>query len=143
MFYKCAELALTMRLTDKCDVYSFGVVALEIMMGRHPRELLSSLSLKSRTAITVLDSTEFLLKDVLDQGLPQPTGQIAKEVVFVMTIALACVRDTPESRPTMRFVAQELAAKTQACLSDQFDKITISKLTGHQNSEVVQIGIRG
>jgi serine/threonine protein kinase len=26
-------------VTTKCDVYSFGVVALEIVMGRYPREL--------------------------------------------------------------------------------------------------------
>ena len=132
LFYECAELALTMRLTDKCDVYSFGVVALEVMMGKHPREILSSLSLKSRTATPVSDTIEFLLKDVLDQRLPPPTGKTAEEVVFVVTIALACVRDTPEARPTMRFVAQELSAQTHACLSDQFDNITISKLTGHQ-----------
>ena len=131
-FYECAELALTMRLTDKCDVYSFGVVALEVMMGRHPREILSSLSLKLRTATPVSDTAEFLLKDALDQRLPPPTGQTAEEVVSVVTIALACVRDTPEARPTMRFVAQELSAQIQACLSDQFDNITISKLTGLQ-----------
>ena len=116
MFCECAELALTLRLTDKCDVYSFGLVALELMMGRHPRELLSSLSFNSRT----LDTAEFLLKDVLDQGLPPPTGQIAEAVEFVVTIALACVHDTPKERPTMRFVAQELSAQTQICLSNQF-----------------------
>ncbi|GMN49038.1 hypothetical protein TIFTF001_018210 [Ficus carica] len=38
------ELAQTMRVTDKTDVYSFGVVALEVMMGRHSREMLESLS---------------------------------------------------------------------------------------------------
>ena len=121
-----------MRLTDKCDVYSFGVVALEVIMGRHPRELLSSLTFKSRTATSISDSAEILLKDVLDQGLPPPTGHIAEEVVFVVTIALACVCDSPQARPTMRFVAKELSAQIQACLSDQFDMITISKLTGLQ-----------
>nr|POE57328.1 mdis1-interacting receptor like kinase 2 [Quercus suber] len=114
--YMAPELALTMRLTDKCDVYSFGVVALELMMGRHPRDLLSSLSFNSRTS----DTAEFLLKDVLDQGLPPPTGQIAEAVEFVVTIALACVHDSPKERPTMRFVAQELSAQTQICLSNQY-----------------------
>ena len=121
-----------MQLTDKCDVYSFGVIALEVIMGRHPRELLSSFTFKLRTATSISDSAEILLKDVLDQGLPPPTSHIAEEVVFVVTIALACVRDSPEARSTMRFVAQELSAQIQACLSDQFDMITISKLTGLQ-----------
>jgi serine/threonine protein kinase len=36
-----------MKVTEKCDVYSFGVVVLEIIMGRHPTELLTSLSSSS------------------------------------------------------------------------------------------------
>ncbi|CAL8997338.1 unnamed protein product [Prunus brigantina] len=38
------ELAYTMKVTEKCDVYSFGVVTLEIIMGRHPGDVFSSLS---------------------------------------------------------------------------------------------------
>ncbi|KAB1215091.1 hypothetical protein CJ030_MR4G016266 [Morella rubra] len=45
--YIAPELAYTMRINEKCDVYSFGVVAVEILMGRHPTELLTSLSLSS------------------------------------------------------------------------------------------------
>jgi serine/threonine protein kinase len=52
-----AELAYTMRATEKCDVYSFGVLALEVIMGEHPKELLSSLSIgeKSIEVMEVLD----------------------------------------------------------------------------------------
>ncbi|XP_031268813.1 MDIS1-interacting receptor like kinase 2-like [Pistacia vera] len=107
--YMAPELALTMRVTDKSDVYSFGVVTLEVMMGRHPGELLTSLS-SSRTSLS--ENPELFLKDVLDQRLPPPTGQLAEEVVFVINVALACTRTTPEERPSMRFVAQELSAKT-------------------------------
>ena len=110
-----------MRLTDKCDVYSFGVVALEVMMGRHPGELLNPLSstLSSK-------NTDVFLKDVLDQRLPPPTGQLAEKVVFVVTMGLACTNIKAESRPTVRFVAQELSARTQACLSEALGKITVS-----------------
>lgn len=122
-----------MRVTDKCDVYSFGVVALEVMMGRHPRELLASLSSSSSsTTTTLFENQELLLKDILDQRLPPPTGQLAEAVVFVVTIALACTRSTPKSRPNMRFVAQELSAQTHAFQSEPFGMITISKLTGFQ-----------
>ncbi|KAK9019255.1 hypothetical protein V6N11_053781 [Hibiscus sabdariffa] len=38
--YIALELAYTMVVTEKCDVYSFGVLALEILMGKHPGELL-------------------------------------------------------------------------------------------------------
>jgi len=118
-----AELAQTMRLTDKCDVYSFGVVALEVMMGKHPGELLSSIK------PSLSNDPELFLKDVLDPRLEAPTGQAAEEVVFVVTVALACTRNNPEARPTMRFVAQELSARTQAYLAEPLDSITISKLT--------------
>jgi serine/threonine protein kinase len=126
LFYECAELTFMTRITGKCDVYSFGVVALEIMMGRHPRELLSFLSLsKSTRTMPTSGSTKFSLMDVLDQGLPQPTGQIAQELAFVVTIALQCVSDMLESRPTMHFVAQELSARIQACNSSLINMMTI------------------
>lgn len=95
-----------MQVTEKCDVYSFGVVTLEIMMGKHPGELLNSSTAPS-------GNPDLLLKDLLDQRLPHPTGQIAEEVMYIVNIALACTRTDPEVRPTMRFVAQELAKRSQ------------------------------
>ncbi|GLU07796.1 hypothetical protein SLE2022_247430 [Rubroshorea leprosula] len=126
--YMAPELALTMRVTNKCDVFSFGVVTLEVMMGRHPRELLNSLS----SSTFSLENKEVLLQNVLDSRLPPPTGQIAEEVVFVVKIGLACTHSMPESRPTMHFVAQELSARTQAYLAESLETKTTSKLTGHQ-----------
>ncbi|KAL2337397.1 hypothetical protein Fmac_011843 [Flemingia macrophylla] len=61
------ELAYTFNVTEKCDVYSFGVVALETLMGKHLREIMSSLS-KSTTQ-------NMLLKDLLDSRLPLPYSQ--------------------------------------------------------------------
>ncbi|KAF6141749.1 hypothetical protein GIB67_027927 [Kingdonia uniflora] len=42
--YVAPELAYTMRVTEKCDVYSFGVLALEVLMGKHHAEFISSLT---------------------------------------------------------------------------------------------------
>lgn len=118
-----------MRVTDKTDVYSFGVVALEVMMGRHPGEMLESLSVSSRMSS---NDKELLLKDMLDQRLDPPEGELAEAVVFMVSVALMCVRTNPDGRPHMRFVAQELSARTQPYLSEPFASITINKLTGHQ-----------
>ncbi|RDX61261.1 MDIS1-interacting receptor like kinase 2, partial [Mucuna pruriens] len=128
--YMAPELAQTMRVSIKCDVYSFGVVTLEIMMGKHPGELLGTLS--SNTCLWSTEEAQVLLKDVLDQRLPPPRGRLAKAVVLTVSIALACTRATPESRPVMRAVAQELSSTTttQACFSEPFGMITISKLAG-------------
>ena len=123
-----AVLAQTKRVTDKCDVYSFGVVVLEIMMGKHPGELLFTMS--SNKSLSSTEEPPVLLKDVLDQRLRPPTGNLAEAVVFTVTMAMAYTRAAPESRPMMRPVAQQLALATkQPCLTEPFGMITVSKLT--------------
>ncbi|XP_008350270.3 MDIS1-interacting receptor like kinase 2-like [Malus domestica] len=126
--YMAPELALTMRVTDKCDVYSFGVVALEVMMGKHPGDMLESLLLESSRLS--LDNVGLLLKDVLDQRLELPTDELAKAVVLVMSLALACTRAHPRSRPPMSFVAKKLSAQTLPCLPEPFGILSISTLMG-------------
>ncbi|KAH7517433.1 hypothetical protein FEM48_Zijuj09G0064400 [Ziziphus jujuba var. spinosa] len=127
--YMAPELAQTTSVTDKCDVYSFGVVALEIMMGKHPGEMLASLSSVSSKTLVDDNNVELLLKDVLDQRLSAPGGELAEAVVFAVQVALTCTRTNPESRPTMRFVAQELSARTQPYLAQPFSTISMQNLT--------------
>lgn len=109
LFCSChlvAELAYTMKVTEKCDVYSFGAVALELLLGRHPGELILSLSSTSSDH----QQSELLLRDVLDPRLPFPDEDLglAEKIVRVVAIALACLRIDPKSRPSMRSVAQGL-----------------------------------
>ncbi|KAF5933563.1 hypothetical protein HYC85_029734 [Camellia sinensis] len=97
----CAELAYTMVATEKCDVYSFGMVALETIMGRHPKELLSLLASTSAQNI--------MLNDVLDPRLLPPVDPlVAGNVVLVAALAFACLHSEPRSRPTMLHVSQKL-----------------------------------
>ena len=121
------ELAQTMKVTDKCDVYSFGVVALEVMMGRHPGEMLESIYTASRE---LSNDNEMLLKDVLDQRLEAPAGESAEAVVFFVAVALMCAQPNPDRRPEMRFVAQELSARAQPCVVKPFASVTINQLAG-------------
>ncbi|XP_030929357.1 glutathione S-transferase F11-like [Quercus lobata] len=65
-----------MEVSEKCDVYSFGVVTLEVIMGRHPGDLISSF-LSTSFAST---SYDVLLEDVLDQRLALPTRQAVEKV---------------------------------------------------------------
>ncbi|KAM1458555.1 hypothetical protein ACFX2I_035583 [Malus domestica] len=122
------ELALTMRVTNKCDVYSFGVVALEMMMGKHPGDMLESQLLESSRLSQ--DNVGLLLKDMLDQRLEPPTDELAKAVVLVMSLALACTRAHPRSRPPMSFVAQKLSAQALPCLPEPFGILSINNLMG-------------
>jgi len=98
-----AELAYTMKVTEKCDVYSFGVMALEILMGRHPTELLTSLSSSS--------SQNVMLYEILDQRLPPPNHLVAQDIFLVATIAFACVHTKPKSRPIMKCVSQKFLSR--------------------------------
>ncbi|KAJ4718903.1 putative Receptor protein kinase [Melia azedarach] len=82
--YIAPELAYTMVVTEKCDVYSFGVVALEVLMGKHPGDLLTSLSAPSA-------GQTILLTDVLDPRPSPPVDRmVMQDIVLVSTIALAC-----------------------------------------------------
>ncbi|PRQ52040.1 putative protein kinase RLK-Pelle-LRR-XI-1 family [Rosa chinensis] len=102
--YSAPELAYTVEPNEKCDVYSFGVVALEVIVGKHPGDLISYfLSLSSTSTAQGLQ-----LKDVLDQRLLPPNNQAAEKVIAVANLAFACLRTSPQSRPTMHQVSQEL-----------------------------------
>ena len=114
-----AELAYTMKVTEKCDVYSFGVLAFEVLMGKHPGDLI--LTLHSSTAQNIL------LKDVLDQRLLPPSAQDADEVISVAVVALTCISANPHSRPNMRDVYQKLSSHRQ-CTLEPFPTITLCHL---------------
>ncbi|XWS40861.1 hypothetical protein CRYUN_Cryun17cG0032500 [Craigia yunnanensis] len=99
--YVAPELAYTMVVTEKCDVYSFGVLVMEILMGKHPGDLISSLSSPSSLQ-------NIILMDVLDQRLSPPTDPIvAQNIVLAATLACSCLSREPQARPTMKQVSQE------------------------------------
>ncbi|XP_021286713.1 MDIS1-interacting receptor like kinase 2-like [Herrania umbratica] len=101
--YVAPELAYSMAVTEKCDVYSFGVLALEVLMGKHPGELISYLHSFSDPRIG--------LADVLDPRLSPPIGQKDEdELSFMLNLAILCSHAYPRSRPTMRSVSQQLEA---------------------------------
>ncbi|WRX19893.1 Protein kinase domain - like 10 [Theobroma cacao] len=120
--YFAPELAYGMEANEKCDVYSYGVLTLEIIMGKHPEDLLLSLSLP--TSIT---THRISLKDLLDHRLPPPIDQVAEEVVFTVKLAFSCLHTSPHARPTMRQVSHQLSAQKPPLL-DPLDMIKLAKL---------------
>ncbi|XP_057741200.1 MDIS1-interacting receptor like kinase 2-like isoform X3 [Arachis stenosperma] len=119
--YLAPELAYTMTVTEKCDVYSFGVVALETLMGRHPGVLILSLFNSSNKYI--------MIKDLLDSRIRLPLCQRdTQAIVQVLTLALACLRSDPKSRPSMQQVAYELSNFEQSSLSLSFSEISVFQL---------------
>ncbi|KAL7177302.1 hypothetical protein ACSBR2_030621 [Camellia fascicularis] len=93
-----------MAMTEKCDVYSFGVLAIEVLMGSHPGELISSL--KS------LVYQRIELEDVLDHRLsPHSSQKIEDELNSIVKLALWCLCVDRQLRPTMIVASQVLEIK--------------------------------
>ncbi|PON90667.1 Tyrosine-protein kinase [Trema orientale] len=120
--YTAPEFAYTMEVNENCDVYSFGVVALEVIIGKHPGDLVSFL-----TSLSSSTGHDLPLKNVVDHRLSYPRIQVAKEVVCVVKVALACLKTNPKSRPTIKQVCQELSTKG-APSPKAFDRISLGDL---------------
>ncbi|KAM0917443.1 hypothetical protein ACQ4PT_009514 [Festuca glaucescens] len=93
--YFAPELAYTTRVTEKCDVYSFGVLVLELFMGHHPGDFLSSMANKTTP-----------VENLLDIRLPLPEAEIASEILKVAAVAIQCIEPDPSHRPTMQEVSK-------------------------------------
>ncbi|XP_027907545.1 probable leucine-rich repeat receptor-like protein kinase At1g35710 isoform X2 [Vigna unguiculata] len=99
--YIAPELAYTLRVTEKCDVYSFGVVTLETLMGKHPREIISTSSNPT--------TQNMLVKDLLDSRLPLPIQKDAEDISLVINVALSCLCSKSNLRPSMQQVTEKLS----------------------------------
>ncbi|XP_077252017.1 uncharacterized protein LOC143891291 [Tasmannia lanceolata] len=124
--YVAPELAYTMRVTEKCDVYSFGVLALEVIMGRHPGDIISSLLTSSSEV-----GQNLRVKDVLDPRLPNPEDQVGNEVFLAVSMALACINANPQTRPPMQHISGKFSARTPS-FPKPFHTIEMSQLMEFQ-----------
>ena len=93
-------------------------------MGRHSGELISSIASSY--------ARDMMLKDVLDPCLsPHINQNIAKSVVVVVTLALACLRSNPKSHPTMKHVSKEFLVR-RLPLSKPFYAISMQYLMNQE-----------
>nr|XP_029153441.1 probable leucine-rich repeat receptor-like protein kinase At1g35710 [Arachis hypogaea] len=122
--YVAPELAYSINVTTKCDVYSFRVVTLETIMGEYPKELLSNMSKPSAPKI--------MLKDILDSRIPLPfLRKDIRDIVLVLTLALACLHPNSKLRPSMQDIAKELLFSNSPLLW-HFDGISIHQLVNQE-----------
>ncbi|KAG8658168.1 MDIS1-interacting receptor like kinase 2-like [Manihot esculenta] len=125
--YSAPELAYTMMVNEKCDVYSFGVVTIEILMGRHPGDFISSLSSSFSIPSSSPMDENTPLEDVIDQRLPTPRNKAAEGVVHVARIAHACLSANPQFRPTMKQVSSHLMDKWHP-LTKPFSEVKLEEI---------------
>ena len=116
-----------MEVNEKCDVYSFGVVTLEVIMGNHPGDLISSIIPLPSSSSSPAVYHQLLFRNVLDQRLSPPRNKIANQVVSIANTAFACLQANPQCRPTMKQVSDKLAASPPS-LSVPLDLITVQQL---------------
>jgi serine/threonine protein kinase len=107
-------------VTEKCDVYSFGVVVLELVMGKHPRDLLDGCWPSGEQAI--------LVKDILDQRLTTSTTTEEKSLALLIKLAFSCLESAPQARPTMREAYQTLIQRpSSSSCSMPFSAFTLQQ----------------
>ncbi|KAL1804450.1 hypothetical protein ACET3Z_033097 [Daucus carota] len=117
--YIAPELAYTMVVTEKCDVYSFGVVALEIMMGSHPGDFLTSFP---------GSTSNRMLNDLLDTRLPRPTRQQEHDIVLILRQSFACLCSNPKFRPSMNTLSQEISQTTKMLTANSIYTMSVEQI---------------
>ncbi|RZC89975.1 hypothetical protein C5167_029039 [Papaver somniferum] len=130
--YVAPELAYTMKVTEKCDVYSFGVVMLEVLMGRHPSDVIALLP-PAHLLLSLASSTvgqDVRLKDILDKCIEAPGDLVKKQIMYFVQVGFSCLRSDPRTRPTMQEVSAQLSLSAQSMQSfgKPFETITLGEL---------------
>ncbi|KAI5074018.1 hypothetical protein GOP47_0012031 [Adiantum capillus-veneris] len=108
--YIAPEYAYTLKVNEKSDIYSFGVVLLELLTGKRPIEPEYGECVDiARWVQKQMLSKEGIL-EIVDgkMGLGSTSKQM-QEALLLLKVALKCVADMPDQRPTMREVVQLLS----------------------------------
>lgn len=102
--YIAPEYGRTGKCTEKVDIYSFGIVALEVVTGRRALDWLQE-------DISVVDLVSSLehegkLEKVVD---PELVGGRASEIERTIKIAVDCIYEDPDARPSASLVLEMLS----------------------------------
>lgn len=112
-----------MVLTEKCDVYSFGVVALEVIMGSHPGDFLSSFR---------CTQSKMMLNEVLDTRLPRPTRQQEHDMILILKQVFPCLCSNPKSRPSMITLSREFSQTQKLSTTNSIYTTSVEQLCDFQ-----------
>ncbi|RWV86619.1 hypothetical protein GW17_00051473 [Ensete ventricosum] len=112
LLYQAPEALKSLRPSQKWDIYSYGVILLELICGRSPVALMENWDMDLVRWVQISIEEKKTLLDVVDPHLTREPER-EDEVTAVLKIALACVQFNPESRPSLRHVADSLERLTK------------------------------
>uniref|UniRef100_A0A2N9H8Y5 Protein kinase domain-containing protein n=1 Tax=Fagus sylvatica TaxID=28930 RepID=A0A2N9H8Y5_FAGSY len=100
------EYQETLQVTEKCDVYSFGVVLVEVLTSQYPIEmfLVRQSYLIQNFVLSMAENR--ILQIVDDRVLSEGSSE---DIQAFSELALRCVKNKGDERPTMREVTLELS----------------------------------
>ncbi|KAK8581021.1 hypothetical protein V6N13_144071 [Hibiscus sabdariffa] len=97
--YMAPEWVLNMPITSKVDVYSYGIVLLELVTGRSHSKGIEGERTLIKWVKETMDVTETWMEKMVD---PTLEGQYdTAEMSVLLAVALRCVEEDKDARPTM------------------------------------------
>ncbi|KAK1285017.1 putative receptor protein kinase ZmPK1 [Acorus calamus] len=111
--YMAPEWAMNLPITGKVDVYSFGVVLLEILKGKRVLDWEMDMRMLVRLVKDKIASEdESWVGDLVDMRIMK--GELnMKQAEMMVVIALLCVEEDSNRRPTMDAVVEHLVANDE------------------------------
>ncbi|PKI45890.1 hypothetical protein CRG98_033689 [Punica granatum] len=115
--YMAPEWVYNLSITSKVDVYNYGIVLLEMVTGRSPGVGVLDTSARGETENRGLTSwvkqkmsgevpTAIRIEEIVDHSIEG--GYDVKKVEVLVAVALQCVADDKDDRPTMSQVVEIL-----------------------------------
>ena len=100
------EYQETLQVTEKCDVYSFGVVLVEVLTSQYPLEMFPVTQSYLIQNFVYSMAENRILHIVDDRVLSEGSSE---DIQAFSELALRCVKNKGDERPTMREVTLELS----------------------------------
>ncbi|KAJ4808806.1 Serine/threonine-protein kinase [Rhynchospora pubera] len=137
--YIAPEWAYNLSITAKIDVYSFGVVLLELLIGIRvtnmvidgDKEEFDLRRLVETIRKKLKQENEYLISQLVDARLKGCFNH--SQAVAMLELAIACIEEEPNKRPTMSHVLQVLVSFDYE--ENSFRHLTVAKIKEQKRSE--------
>jgi serine/threonine protein kinase len=102
----CPSYISTKKITEKTDAFSFGMVLLEILTGQRSVDN----NRENEDRALVYHVRNYALNEIVDPAILEEEGGVGLEqqLQAMWQLALTCIENDPEIRPTMVDVTKEL-----------------------------------